>query len=878
MLLHVTVLRYGTVLYWIVVLVRVLSVNLRQWFWKPSPGCSECVKEKKQERRCRGRQTHGRWTRRSVSIKTQSGVRMDDSIYYALHYTTLVPHYSTTPHHISRLVSSRFLIPHHTTHEYLKHSRNNDRMIPSTRSGSVFMDNAMLSQSKSASPDYEYGHWFALNLRLAFVAAMILLPLVVFFWGPLLRLINEYRLYRRCKQYPHMIVCKDKSKLRASSSSLSNRIIKDWILPIAGFLWNVLFWCCRKILSNTIGAIVLTSTSIFTATKVSTRNEESQKTAPEHEVPPLRIKHQPLSTPGPKEEEKRTMMSTSARGRIDSDSLPATAASFPKTTSPLTSHSHLPETNTKSDLFLKGETSNTNRSSSTTTTTKQYYYDVRVPAPDQRELEGVHKSSSPQPLPNSNQIDQRQRVPKRQYKISPVQLLQRRHGVIFHGENINGIVRMKAAKRRLPSPMAAALTQGQHSAMHMHIDPSSLSEKMRKRRLNGETSKGISGNGSVGVAPRQQDGGAASRKKRKLNSGRAPLQQYVARRPTVGAWKTTKVLDKREREEREERLLRGMNRKRSKHTPATGKTKTATSTGTESAIAANTYSNTNALVPASTSASAPAFSFGQTQTPTKTNATPVSTSTPVPAFQFGNNNNKQASSDPTSTQPIQGANNDGVAATAPSKPEPVSHAAPPAFSFGSASTSTTITNSNAATNSGKPEPTPAPTLAPVPLVPKFGAAPTQSATAPAQSAPAFGATAPAPATFGAATPSTANAFGASSGFSAASVPQQSSSQGFNQMSFGTQAAKPENSQPSFGNMKENQAPASGFSKYQPSNMNSHPPLGMKGGFSAGASYGTAMPSFGGSSAGGFNAGNAPVVATGTASARRMARKSRTRRK
>mmetsp|Transcript_18375 Transcript_18375/g.37694 ORF Transcript_18375/g.37694 Transcript_18375/m.37694 type:complete len:709 (-) Transcript_18375:1050-3176(-) len=708
---------------------------------------------------------------------------------------------------------------------------------------------------------------------------MILLPLVVFFWGPLLRLINEYRLYRRCKQYPHIIVCKDKSKSKLRASSLSNRIIKECILPMVGLLWNVLFWCCSKILSNTIGAIIWTLTSIFTTTNINIKNEESSRT-PEHEVPPQHIKHQPLSTPAPKEKEERTIKSTSTRVRISSDSLPATAVSFPKTTSPLTSDSHLPETNTKPDLFLKGETSKSYRSSSTTTTTKQYYYNVRVPVPDQRQLEGGHKSS-PQPPPNSKKIDQRQRVPKRQSTIS---LALQRHSSIFHGENVDEIARTKATKRRLPSPMAAALTQGQHNAMHMQIDPSSLSEKMRKRRLNGETPKGISGNGSV--VPRQQDGGAASRKKRKLNSGRAPLQQYIARRPAVGAWKTAKAMDKREREEREERLLRGMNRKRSKHTPTTEKLKTAsstsTSTGTESAIATNAHSNTNTLVPTSTSASAPAFSFGQTQTPTKTNATPVSTSTPVPAFQFGNNNNKQAPFNPTSTQPTQGANNGVAAAAAASKSEPA-YQAPPAFSFGSVSASVTISNANAVTNSGKrkPEPTPAPTLAPVPIVPKFGSAssaPAFGAPAPTPSATAFGATAPAPPTFGAAAPSTANAFGASSGFAAASAPQQSSSQGFNQMSFGTQVAKPAISQPSFGNMKENQAPASGFLKNQPSNMNSHSPLGVKGGFSAGASYGTAMPSFGGSGVGGFNAGKAPVVATGTASARRMARKSRTRRK
>eukprot|EP00536_Pseudo-nitzschia_multiseries_P011877 jgi/Psemu1/30386/gm1.30386_g len=563
--------------------------------------------------------------------------------------------------------------------------------------------------------------------------------------------------------------------------------------------------------------------------------------------------------------------------------------------------SSLPEM--KRDLFVEEEKADKQ------STSEQSY---SIPALS----EGQNRLSQPSPLAQ---------------QLSLAQPVEQFYKPISHLEH--GSVRSKASKRRLPSPMAATLTRP------VQIDPSSLSEKMRKRRLNGEVRNGIN------AMPQQQDCGVTSRKKRKLNSGRVPLQGYVARRPTVGAWKTTKALDKREREEREERLLRGMNRKRSKPT-----TEKLPSVAAESLNTTNSTVSSLTSTSATPSISAPAFGFGQSDaknsavvnTSSDKQVVPVPVSTPAPTFQFGAN--KQTVSDPS--KQLQ----DNTAAVA--QPEAASQA-PPAFPFGNASTET----SNSSTNSSKPEPTqglsavpaptapaltfggapassapaPAPTFkaapapsapapaltfgaAPVPSAqapaptfgaapassaqapaPTFGAAPASSAQAPAPTfgavtasaptfgtepassaqapalAPTFGATpapaptfgaAPAPAAFGATTSTVTNTFGTSSGFAAGSTRQQS------------------NGQFSFGNTKENQvpAPSNGFMKPQPSNGNSLPPLGMKGGFSIGGSNGTAMPSFGGGNGVGFNSGNTTVAAAGTASARRMARKSRNRRR
>jgi len=84
------------------------------------------------------------------------------------------------------------------------------------------------------------------------VVLIFIISSLVLFWGPIRRLINEWRLYRRCQKYPHIVVCKkqENSKnqkqlmtlrhLRAKMARIANNVIKDWLLPIVVFLFAAL--------------------------------------------------------------------------------------------------------------------------------------------------------------------------------------------------------------------------------------------------------------------------------------------------------------------------------------------------------------------------------------------------------------------------------------------------------------------------------------------------------------------------------------------------------------------------------------------------------------------------------------------------------------
>ena len=537
-------------------------------------------------------------------------------------------------------------------------------------------------------------------------------------------------------------------------------------------------------------------------------------------------------------------------------------------------------------------------------------------------------------------------------------LPQRRSDIVRRVDNTTH--NSRPSKRRLPIQMVATMsTAVTLTKSVVDIDSSSLSEKMRKRRLGGESSMGT-------IVASEQGDGDGSRKRRKLNTGRMPLQgSCYARRPTVGAWQTTKILDKREREGREERLLRSMCRKRTKPTveqpskppfaPAPASTATAG---------------------ASVASSTPALNFGQTtstntSTSQEADKTPAPVSTPAPTFQFGGN----------------GTATSNATTGAETKSEPAAKA-PPAFSFGSTpavtttntaatsnvtqkaqpavqapplfgtAPSTTTNSSGAASLASAQVSTAFGAVAATPSAPapSFGAtpaAPTQVPTASGSVAPpvpafggvtgtsaappAFGA-APAPSSFGGAQPVAAQAFGATTtqppttfgappapatgisfgstpgqggthfGASSGQHPSQNSfgsqpvSQGFNQNSFGSQPAMPAHTQQvSIGNTKENtnpggfnsnyqaSLPSNGLLKPQPTNNGKFaaPPLGMNGGFPMGstsngaAAAAPAMFGGGNSNAGGmpgFSAGAPPAAVTTGASARRMARKSRTRRR
>ena len=510
-------------------------------------------------------------------------------------------------------------------------------------------------------------------------------------------------------------------------------------------------------------------------------------------------------------------------------------------------------------------------------------------------------------------------------------------------------------KHRWSSEMRATMLTAVAPTQAADVN-SSLSEKMRKRRRNGENNKGY--NIIEGV-----DIGGTSRKRRKLNTGRMPLQGCVTRRPTKGAWQTTKILRRREREEREERLLRAMSRKRSK--PSSEKPKHIA------------YTPKSSVSPA---ISTPALKFGQTTTDTSTtsgvskeqNDTSTSTSKPESTFQFGSNgfgalshpkvevaiDGAERKSEPadkssggflfgnTSTTTINtsasqkkteipsttnsksahqyhsksisgDSNYQSNTKNQPSEELPPKVGITPSTSTASAapflganasdstqgqSTFCTVNQASTVTNtsSSRAEPklsfgttkksitqTSSGAASVAPAVPSFGgnapAAPI-TATIMGSTGPSFRAQSATVQASGGITAPTTN-FGAPNTVQPTSTcapPHQ----------LGTQPTKLQNAHMSFGNTKENTNPGSfnstfqasassnNFVKLQATNGNLNLPLGMNGGFAPGIENSGAKPGFFGVSAGtapGFSTGTVPVAATG-ASARRMARKNRNRRR
>ena len=503
-------------------------------------------------------------------------------------------------------------------------------------------------------------------------------------------------------------------------------------------------------------------------------------------------------------------------------------------------------------------------------------------------------------------------------------------------------------KRRLPSQSVASMSTAVALTLPVDIS-SSLSDKMRKRRLGEGENKGYS-------IVTGGDNGATSRKKRKLNTGRMPLLGCVARRPTKGAWQTTKILHKREREVREERLLRAMSRKRSKpslekpehlasaptstvspalSTPGFkfGQTNVVTSTSSpiskekSASFAANFQFGSNgngALLPSkiegttvaserrseSAAQSSAGFSFGNTSpnavnndtSGSKTQAPNASDPPSVPQFRLKTNDGSDNKIKPSEQVPLKlGLKHStpadsaapflGAAVSDSTNVKPTITAVDPAVTV--ASISSTKEEPKLSFGTTQAALTQAPTAAPA--APSFGgnssAAPTSSTVAGSSgpsfgtstpAAPVFGATAAAPINFGASSDrGTANSFGSGSSHQ----PTNTSAPSYQ---LGSQPAKSASIQMPIGNTKENTNPGSfnatavsnGFSKPQAINGNFNPPLGMNGGFATGTGNGAPTPAFVGVNAGGmpgFSAGAAPVAATG-ASARRMARKSRNRRR
>ena len=729
------------------------------------------------------------------------------------------------------------------------------------------------------------------------VVLIFIISSLVLFWGPIRRLINEWRLYRRCQKYPHIVVCKkqENSKnqkqwmtlrrhLRAKMARIANNVIKDWLLPIVVFL----FAAVGKI----FGLILDRFLTVLTFKKSSTSTDGI-------EIPSTT---QPVSAKGEQREEEVTT----------TESLHGVKENLRESTSSLPVHG----TARKEVTQISPKTT-------------KYYYNIQGQSTDL--YESSESSSTTEDIKHaknkrSHDLPSKQSSYSKSYTKPSPQQQQQQSLDISRGKNLTRI--SGSSKRKFSSPIMAATTTAIPTAAMCIDSTTSLSDQMRKRRLNGE---------NIGVV-------VESRKKRRLNSSRTSVFQGVARRQTGSFWQSRKPLDKREREEREERLLRGMNRSKrikSNDTPIIENPKLVT--GTESTDPPATNQFTVAAAPTTAAASGPTFNFGQADAQASdkqgteiTAATSAPAPAPAPAPAVTNQftaaaPTPAAASAPTFNFGQAGANTSEEKQAAPalaSKPStaPLQFGAPQKLE---AVKDSTVTNSQPAANTVAAQtvvnqqpsfafgsgstPASAGALAPtaVSTQVQFGAA--GQGNIPAQGI-TFGAPAPAPAPaptagltqnqFGSAgqfnsaasSQQSGNQFGAASanqsfsGFTPSPAPaeisQQSVTQGFNQNTFGGQT--------SFGNTKENTNPgmvnstfqqsstasngnmptaSNGFSKPDPTNgNNSAPPFGMNA---------PAPPSFGagiGGPVATFGAGAGGPAASSGASARRQQRRSRTRRR
>ena len=678
--------------------------------------------------------------------------------------------------------------------------------------------------------------WSSFALILATAIPFIL------FWKPLRYFINEYRLYRRCQQYPHIVVCKDNSST-TTSERISGHGIVGQIIPIGVWLFDALLSLLGLIISL-LGLIINKSITAL-ASKIS--KKESTTAEP-----------------------RETQLSTSKELNEQVQSSPLRIlhyASFEDNLSRGTKVEVVKTTKHNFDLTRRSEEIFESSFENT----------ENFDRPMQKELHSVVSKPLFQQRP-SDEI--------------------RRGNTAMHSRPPNH--RSQTQTVAVNTLTLATMTKS------VEIDSYSLSEKMRKRRFNGGCITGhnlVSGEGNEGDI----------RKKRKLNNGRISLRGSVVRNPRVGAWQTTKILNKREREQREERLLRSMSRKRVKPTIEVSKSIASTTSST--------------VVPIS---STPAFNFGQATAATSTNSNaptskhepPSAVSTPAPAFQFGGNGTGDTEKKPlptTKTPAFSFGNSSNSTNAASNKPQapPASVSAPAApFQFGgpNVGTSGDAKTKGQSAQQVPPKSGTAPSASKnlaVPLfgaqvLPGFGAVDPASTnkiapSTPAAPAPSFGTTSAAqtqaPAVSGFVAPAISSFGGKSTATSAApaftGAPAPSGfgapapvAQGFGtttvpQTTFGAPPAPATSSQPlkpvnvppiSFGNTKENTnpggfnstfqapAPSNGFLKPQPTNA--------------------VVPGFGSTNTGGMPGYNAaaPPVSTSGASARRMARRARTRRR
>jgi hypothetical protein len=465
--------------------------------------------------------------------------------------------------------------------------------------------------------------------------------------------------------------------LREKMERIANNVINYWLLPIVVFLFTALGKICGLMLDRFV--------AVLTFKKSSTLTDETE----------ILSTTQPVSAKGEQREEEVTT----------TESLNGVKENLLESTSSLPAHG-----SSRKEV--------TQRSPKTT----KYYYNIQGQSTDlyeSSESSSTTEDNKHAKNKKSHDLTSKQSSHSKAYTKSSPSQQQHQSLDISRGKSLTRI--SGSSKRKFSSPIMAATTTA-ITTVDMCIDSTiCLSDQMRKRRLNGEN-----------IALQQNNGVVVeSRKKRRLNSSRTSVFQGVARRQTGSFWQSRKPLDKREREEREERLLRGMNRsKRTKPNdkpiienpklairtessappppPATNQfavaaapttaaasgptnnfrqaeANTSDKQGTEitaapSAPAPAVTSQFTAAAPTPAAASAPTFNFGQAgaNTSEEKQTAPALLSKPSTApLQFGASQKLEAVKDSTVTN-SQPAANTVVAQTVVNQQ--------PLFAFGSGST------------------------------------------------------------------------------------------------------------------------------------------------------------------------------------------------
>mmetsp|Transcript_48637 Transcript_48637/g.54377 ORF Transcript_48637/g.54377 Transcript_48637/m.54377 type:complete len:814 (-) Transcript_48637:1114-3555(-) len=405
------------------------------------------------------------------------------------------------------------------------------------------------------------------NLGLSWLLVLILcISTLIIFWAPIRRLINEWRLYRRCQKYPHIVVCKENSKTRWKLHQLRHNMERNTSNQIKNLLLLI-----ATLFGRVCGFFFHT---FLTALNVK-RNCTSAVETP--------------STPSYNTREERKEITTEALNNAVKERPPKYTPSLPE-------HYTL-----RKEVKMRRPN------------TTKCYYTIQDQPTDLFELES--ESSTAEDNVKNRKFYQ---LPSKQSLISEASTkpLQQPRNVTL-GKKLTS--RSESSKRKFSSPMSGTVITIVDRKESLYIDSSSLSDQIRKRRLNGET-----------IALQQT--GVTSRKKRRLNSGRISALQgcCVARRPSGILWQSRKPLDKREREEREERLLRGMNHKRTKGNDNTTE-KTKSAIGTESTTASAFSTNHVTAAAPTPAASVSTFNFGETSANTSNKQGSKSTDAPTSA-------------------------------------------------------------------------------------------------------------------------------------------------------------------------------------------------------------------------------------------------------